>query len=71
MYFTRKASYVANGTVTDTPVGLCYLSVVYRDSVRIAFLFAALNDIDILACGISNAYLNAPCQERIRFVAVL
>ena len=33
-----------NGAMTDTSVGLCYLSVVYRDSVRIIFLVAALND---------------------------
>ena len=57
--------------MTDTPVGVCYSSVVYRDSVRIAFLFASLNDIDILACEISNAYINAPCQEIICFVAGL
>lgn len=33
-----------------------FLSVVSRDSVRIAFmLLAALNDLDILACDIWNA----------------
>ena len=57
--------------MTDTPVGLCYSSVVSRFSIRIAFLIAALNDLDILACDISNAYLNAPCRERIWFVAGL
>ena len=61
MNFTRKAMYVPNGSMTDTPVGLCYYSVVYCDSVIIALFVAALNDLDILACDISNAYLNAPC----------
>ena len=71
MDFTRKARFVANGAMTDTPVGLCYSSVVSRDSVRIAFLVAALNELDVLACDIGNAYLNAPCKEKIWFVAGL
>ena len=54
MYYTRKARYVANGSMTYTPVGLYYLSVVSRDSVIIALLVAALNDLDILACNISK-----------------
>ena len=57
--------------MTDTLVGSCYSSAVYCDSVIFVFLVAALNDLDILACKISNAYLNAPCQERIWFVAGL
>ena len=69
MDFTCKARYVANGSMTDTPVGLCYSSVLSRDSVRIAFLVYALNDLDNLACDIYNAYLNAPCLEIILFVA--
>ena len=71
MDFTCKARYVANGAMTDTPVRLCHSSVVSRDSVRISFLVAALNDLDILAYDISNAYLNSPLQERIWFVAGL
>ena len=71
MDFTRKARFVANGSMTDTPVGLCYSSVVSRDSVRIAFLVAALNDLDVLSCDIGNAYLNAPCREKIWFKAGL
>jgi hypothetical protein len=40
---------------------------VSRDSIRIAFLIAALNDIDIMSCDLENAYLNAPCREKIWF----
>ena len=69
MDFTRKARFVAGGHTTETPVGLTYSSVVSRDSVRIAFLVAALNELDILACDIGNAYLNAPCREKIWFEA--
>ena len=36
------------------------LSVV---SVRIAFLVAALNGLDVRSADIGNAYLNAPCRE--------
>ena len=69
MDFTRKARFVANGSTTDAPVALCYSSVVSRDSVRIAFLVAALNDLDVFDCDIDNAYLNAPCLENIWFQA--
>jgi len=69
MDFTRKARYVAGGHTTEAPVALTYSSVVSRDSVRLAFLIAALNDLDVSCCDIGNAYLNAPCQEKIWFVA--
>jgi hypothetical protein len=69
MDLTRKARFVAGGHTTETPASVTYASVVSRDSVRIAFLVAALNDLDILACDVSNAYLNAPCREKIWFVA--
>ena len=62
---SRKARFVAGGHTTEAPASITYSSVVSRDSVRIAFLIAALNDLDIQACDVSNAYLNAPCRERI------
>jgi hypothetical protein len=31
------------------------------------FLIAALNDMDVLACDIQNAYLNAPTKEKVWF----
>jgi hypothetical protein len=39
--------------------------------VRIPFLLAPLNDFDIIACDVGSAYLNAPCREKIWFVAGL
>ena len=53
--FRRKARYVAGGHTTETPASLTYSSVVARDSVRITFLLAALNDLDVKACDIQNA----------------
>jgi hypothetical protein len=46
---------VAGGHTTDTPAQT-YSTVVSRDSVRLAFLIAALNGIDIAACDVGNAY---------------
>ena len=69
MDFTRKARFVANGAKTEAPASITYSSVVSRDSVKLAFLIAALNDLDVLACDIGNAYLNAPCREKIWFKA--
>jgi hypothetical protein len=67
--FTRKARFVAGGHLTDTPAQLTYSSVVSRESVRIAFLITALNEIDILAADIGNAYLQTPCREKIHTTA--
>jgi hypothetical protein len=50
---------------------MTFLSVVSRDSVRIAFTLAALNGLDILAADIQNAYLSAPTEERPYVVAGL
>ena len=67
MDFTRKARFVAGGHTTTAPSSITYSSVVSRDSIRLAFLIAALNDIDIMSCDLENAYLNAPCREKIWF----
>jgi Reverse transcriptase (RNA-dependent DNA polymerase) len=69
MDFTRKARFVAGGHTTETPTSLTYSSVVSRESVRIGLLIAALHDIDVSAAVVGNAYLNAPCRERIYTVA--
>jgi hypothetical protein len=66
---TRKARFVAGGHLTDTPSFMTYASVVSRESVRIAFTIAALNDLDVLSGDIGNAYLNAPTKEKIWFRA--
>jgi hypothetical protein len=46
-----------------------YSSVVTRDSMRIAFLLAALNDMDLLAADIGNVYLNADTKEIVYMTA--
>ena len=61
----RKARFVAGGHMTDEPTESVYSSVVSRDTVRLAFLLAALNDVDILVGDVQNAYLNADTSEKI------
>jgi hypothetical protein len=63
--FTQKARFVAGGHVTEPPTSITYSSVVARDSIRIAFLISALNDLDILSADIGNAYLNAYTKEKV------
>jgi hypothetical protein len=62
--FRRKARLVADGHKTDTPSSVTFSTVVSRDSVRICLLIAALNDLDLQSGDIENAYLTAPCRER-------
>ena len=46
---------------------MTYASVVSRESIIIAFLFAALNNFEILAGGIGISYLNAMTTEKIYY----
>jgi hypothetical protein len=64
-----KARFVAEGHMTETPQTLTYASVVTRESVRLGFLIAALNDLEIMAADVGKAYLNADCREKTWFVA--
>ena len=72
MDLTRKARLVAGGHQTEAPPKeTTFSSVVSRDSVRIAFTIAALNDLSILAADVQNAYLNAPTKEKVYTIAGL
>jgi hypothetical protein len=64
MDFTRKARWVLDGHLTPNPVGSTYAGVVSRESVRIAFTYAALNNVDVCAADIQNAYLQAPSSQK-------
>ena len=59
--FTRKYILVASGHNTAPPSSITKSSVVTKESVRLAFLISGMSDLDICACNIGNAYLNAPC----------
>ena len=61
----RKARFVAGGHTTETPMSLPCSYVVFRDSVRIILLIAALNGLQVMACDIQSAYLTENCHEKI------
>jgi hypothetical protein len=65
MTLDRKARYVAGGHQTAPAKDMTFASVVSRDSVRIAFLTAALNDLRVLGADVQSAYINAPTTERV------
>ena len=64
MDFTRKARWVLDGHKTPSVTGSTYAGVVSRESVRIAFTYAALNGLEICAADIRNAYLQAPSSQK-------
>ena len=64
MDFTRKARWVLDGHKTPDATISTYAGVVSRESVRIAFTYAALNGLDVCAADIRNAYLQAPSSRK-------
>ena len=68
--FIRNARLVADGHTTALPSLIKCSSVVSRDSIMIKFLLASLNDLDIFACDIGNAYINDKYREKIWTEAV-
>jgi len=67
MDFAWKCRFVAGGHTTDTPSSITHSSVVSQDSVQLAFVIAALNNLDVMSCDLQNTCVNAPCQEKIWF----
>ena len=53
--FTRKSILVADGHITAPPSSITYSNVVSRESVRIAFILASLNYLDLFSCAIGDA----------------
>ena len=64
MTLERKARWVKDGHKTPQPENSTYAGVVSRESVRIAFTYASLMGLDVCACDIQNAYLQAPSSEK-------
>ena len=51
--------------MTETPKCMTYSSVVGRETVRIALTIAALSNQQVKAGDVINAYVTAPCSEKI------
>ena len=64
MTLERKARWVKDGHKTPEPEWLTYAGIVSRESVRVAFTYAALNNLLICAADIQNAYLQVPASEK-------
>ncbi len=63
--FKRKAQLVASGHKTEAPATFTYASVVSHKTVRIALMLAALNDLQVKAGDVLNAYITAPVKEKV------
>jgi hypothetical protein len=61
--FTRKTHLVAGGHKTNAPLTIMYVSIVSCETVQIALLMAALNDLKVKAGDVLNAYVTAPVTE--------
>jgi hypothetical protein len=49
--------------MTKAPESITYASVVSRETVRIAVLMAALNDLNVKVGDVLNAYITPPITE--------
>jgi hypothetical protein len=51
--------------MTKAPATITYASVVSRETVRIALLMAALNDLNVKVGDVLNAYIATPITEKV------
>ena len=51
--------------MTTAPASVTYARVVSRETVCMALMLAALNDLDVQCGDIMNAYITAPVREKI------
>ena len=66
----RKSRLVADGhKVPEVAKESTFSSVPTRDTIRLFFMLAALNDMDVLSADIQNAYLTAPTKEKYYIIA--
>jgi hypothetical protein len=61
----RKPRMVAGGHMTSAPTIMAYASVVSCETVCIALTLATLNDLEMKAADILNAYISAPIKEKV------
>ena len=62
--FIRKASFLSDGHLVETPESITYSTVVPRYSVRILLLVAALNSLETMGADVKNAFLSADNFEK-------
>ena len=59
-----KARWVEDGHKNPISEWSTFAGVVSRESVRIAFTYAAINGLPVCSADIQNAYLQAPASEK-------
>ena len=62
--FRRKARFVAERHLVETPASITYSTVVPRDSFIILVLAADLNDLDVMGADAQNSLLLADNIEK-------
>jgi transposase InsO family protein len=65
----HKARLVADGHLTDVPVDSVYSGVVSIRGLKLMIFLAELNDLDLWATDIGNAYLEAYTTEKVAIIA--
>ena len=65
----HKARLVAGGHLTETPIDSVYSSVVSLRGIRMLTFLAELNNMELWATDIGNAYLESYTKEKVFIVA--
>ena len=63
--FRHKARLVAGGHMIGALSTILYASIVSKETVRIALMIAALNDLEVKSGDIINAFVQALVTERV------
>jgi Reverse transcriptase (RNA-dependent DNA polymerase) len=65
----HKARLVADGHLTDIPLDSVYSGVVSLRGFRLVLFLAELNELQLWATDIGNAYLEAYTSEKVYIIA--
>ena len=71
MSFTSKARWVLDRHKTPSPVGSTCAGLVFRENVRIAFTYAALNGLDVIVADIKKNHTLRLHRRRIILLHVV
>ena len=63
--FCHKARLVAGSHVTKAPATITYASILTRESIWLALMITALNDLQVKTSDILNAYITAQVTEHV------
>jgi len=64
----HKARLVAGGRLTETPINSVHSSVVSLRGIQLLTFVAGLNDLEVWATDIGNAYFESYTQEKVYII---